>query len=246
MGDSESYDIASQKAEAAIEFEKKHVHDVYAKVADHFHETRYKPWPVVKQFLMDLSPGSIGADLGCGNGKYLWVNSNVYMIGIDRCEQLLKHASTRNDRNSEHVVNDVSVGDHLNVPILSGSMDFAISIAVLHHFSTVERRKEALREIFRILKPNGRFLVFVWAFEQESTKRSFQQQDTMVPWSMQTTNQHEMTTFQRYYHVFTKGELEDLLRSSAESYNIIIDQSGYEKDNWFAMGRRAADHASAG
>ena len=28
--------------------------------------------------------GSVGADVGCGNGKYFGVNNNIFMIGTDR------------------------------------------------------------------------------------------------------------------------------------------------------------------
>ncbi|ORY46743.1 hypothetical protein BCR33DRAFT_637631, partial [Rhizoclosmatium globosum] len=56
---------------------------VYEAIAPHFSATRYKPWPVVETFLKSLPPGSIGADVGCGNGKYLGVNPSLYTIGSD-------------------------------------------------------------------------------------------------------------------------------------------------------------------
>jgi SAM-dependent methyltransferase len=50
--------------------------------------------------------------------------------------------------------------------LLSWKQLHAISIAVIHHFSTVENRIHALREIHRVLKVGGEALVTVWAFEQ--------------------------------------------------------------------------------
>ena len=44
--------------------EKKHVHDVYDSTAHHFRDVRYKAWPRVRQFLMDLEPASLVADVG--------------------------------------------------------------------------------------------------------------------------------------------------------------------------------------
>ena len=44
--------------------------------------------------------------------------------------------------------------------------DFAICIAVIHHFSSHERRLEACNELLRIVIPGGKVLIFVWAFEQ--------------------------------------------------------------------------------
>lgn len=51
--------------EAKLEsLEQYHVHDVYEKTAHHFKDIRLKAWPKVKQFLLDLEPGSIVADIG--------------------------------------------------------------------------------------------------------------------------------------------------------------------------------------
>jgi hypothetical protein len=44
-----------------------------------------KPWPVVQRFLEGIPDGSIGCDVGCGNGKYLGVNPNIWILGLDRC-----------------------------------------------------------------------------------------------------------------------------------------------------------------
>lgn len=59
--------------------------------------------------------------------------------------------------------------DALNLPILSGSMDAAISIAVIHHFSTRQRRVKALKELERVIRKGGRACVTVWALEQKRT-----------------------------------------------------------------------------
>ncbi|NXJ42712.1 ALKB8 protein, partial [Ciconia maguari] len=59
------------------------------------------------------------------------------------------------------------VCDGLSVPIRSGSCDACISIAVIHHFSTAERRLAAIRELARLLRPGGMALIYVWAMEQE-------------------------------------------------------------------------------
>jgi len=35
----------------ATNMEKEHVYDVYEKIAPHFSNTRYKPWPKVEEFM---------------------------------------------------------------------------------------------------------------------------------------------------------------------------------------------------
>ena len=43
-----------------------------------------QPWPIVERFLKEQADGAIGADVGCGNGKYLAVNDKVWIVGSDR------------------------------------------------------------------------------------------------------------------------------------------------------------------
>lgn len=70
--------------------EKKHVYEVYDKIAPHFSNTRYKPWPKIQIYLDALPAGSLNIDVGCGNGKYLGCNrKNVFSIGTDRSINLL-------------------------------------------------------------------------------------------------------------------------------------------------------------
>jgi tRNA (uracil-5-)-methyltransferase TRM9 len=43
-----------------------------------------QPWPIIERFLKELPDGAVGADIGCGNGKYLTVNPRVFMVASDR------------------------------------------------------------------------------------------------------------------------------------------------------------------
>ena len=159
------------------DIEKKHVYEVYDKIATHFSHTRYKPWPLVAEFLNSLPKGAFVADVGCGNGKYLDVNPNIYTFGTDRSGNLLEICRDR-IKGSQ-----LFIADSLYLPLRSSSFDAAISIAVVHHFSNDLLRLRALKEIVRILKVGGKFLIYVWALEQEEKK--FQYQDNFVPWHLQ-------------------------------------------------------------
>ncbi|KAG9540021.1 S-adenosyl-L-methionine-dependent methyltransferase, partial [Aureobasidium melanogenum] len=156
------------------EYEAQHVHDVYEQIASHFSATRYKPWPVIEKFLKELTPGSVGLDIGCGNGKYLTVNPDVFIVGSDRSPSLIKFASA-------HQPHAAVVSDILALPHQNHHFDFAISIAVLHHLSTPERRVEAVQTILDTLNTNGKALLYVWALEQKDSRRGWDegnQQDT--------------------------------------------------------------------
>ena len=56
-----------------------------------------------------------------------------------------------------------------------------LSLAVVHHFATTERRVSAIRELAGILRIGGHEQYgTVWALEQKS--RRFESQDVLVPW----------------------------------------------------------------
>ncbi|KAF3085629.1 tRNA methyltransferase, has a role in tRNA modification [Orbilia oligospora] len=245
-------------------YEDQHVHQVYDKIASHFSATRYKPWPIVHEFLTTLPPGSVGIDVGCGNGKYLNINPNVFIVGSDRCENLVKIAK------DQAPTQDVATADILSQPHRPSSFDFALSIAVIHHLSSPERRVEAIASILELLKPagEGKALLYVWALEQKNSRRGWDEnseQDVLVPWvltkqfkepskkkKMGDSTESESTSgpstentessadnedskpFLRYYHLYKQGELEDNVRSAGGN----VLNSGYEKDNWWAIVER--------
>ena len=163
-------------------------------------------------------------------------------------------------------IHESLVADALDLPHPEGRFDFAISIAVIHHFCSRERRVASIRSILGTLRPSttpgdgGKALIYVWALEQKSSRRGWDEghsQDVFVPWVLSKQyvggknptkgpgktpangGPHEdagapteaTTTYQRYYHLYRQGELEaDVV--SAGGYVI---ESGYEKDNWWAI-----------
>ena len=146
------------------------------------------------------------------------------------------------------------VADSLSLPHPSASFDFVISIAVVHHLSTDARRVEAVSAILDVLKPTSkgfdrhctdfgaqpRALIYVWALEQKHSRRGWDEgddQDVMVPWVTKqcgTGDMKEPRTFNRYYHLYRRGELEGDIETAGGE----VVESGYEKDNWWAIAVR--------
>ncbi|CAC5422781.1 tRNA (carboxymethyluridine(34)-5-O)-methyltransferase,Alkylated DNA repair protein alkB homolog 8,Probable tRNA methyltransferase 9B [Mytilus coruscus] len=152
--------------------EEKHVRKVYDTIAPSFNEIPQKVWPNVKKFIKNLYPGSLVADIGCGNGRYLHINKSVYKFGVDACYPLVELSGEKGY--------EVLVADNQSLPFRDGAFDGVISVGVLHHFSTEQRRVQALKELCRILRPGGKLLVYVWAYEQKH--RRFDGQDVLIPW----------------------------------------------------------------
>ncbi|EDO18918.1 hypothetical protein Kpol_1023p89 [Vanderwaltozyma polyspora DSM 70294] len=168
--------------------EQEYVHDVYNEIASHFSETRYKPWPIVTEFLNNQITGSIGIDVGCGNGKYLGINPNIFIIGSDRSSGLIECASRLNGSYN------VMVADGMHLPHKDNTFDFAISIAVVHHWSTRERRINAIKHILSKVKAGGQALIYCWALEQGESRRGYHEgmkQDILVPWVLHETKKEK-------------------------------------------------------
>lgn len=174
----QKFSINDEKIAARLE--QTHVHNVYEKIADHFSDTRHKPWPNILKFLESLDKGSVLVDIGCGNGKYLGINKNILNIGCDRSFSL---ADVCRDRGFQSLVCDC-----LSLPFRNEIADACICIAVIHHLATEERRQQAIREIVRILRPGGKALVYVWAKNQfkENKKSNYikqekKEEDNVIP-----------------------------------------------------------------
>uniref|UniRef100_A0A182TLC4 Methyltransferase type 11 domain-containing protein n=1 Tax=Anopheles melas TaxID=34690 RepID=A0A182TLC4_9DIPT len=149
--------------------ERAYVHDVYENCEEPNGQIR----PKVAQFLGGLEPGSFVCDVGCGNGRYLsGFNPLIYTIGVDRCYRLTQVAHGKGG--------EVAICDNLELPFRDESFDAVLSLAVVHHFATTERRVGAIRELARILRIGGRVIITVWALEQRH--RRFESQDVLVPW----------------------------------------------------------------
>ncbi|THH18495.1 hypothetical protein EW146_g2505 [Bondarzewia mesenterica] len=175
-------------------YEAKHVHEVYDQIASHFSSTRYKPWPIIAQFLSDLPCGWVGLDSGTGNGKYLPLPldrpGSVWTIGLDRSCNLLTSARSAGGND---VLREVVWGDVLGKGWRRGAFvrssrsflnsatdlffywtkqDYAISIATIHHLATPERRKAAVQRLLECISPDhGRVLIYVWAIEQDELSK---------------------------------------------------------------------------
>ncbi|KAH0584355.1 hypothetical protein J132_02816 [Termitomyces sp. J132] len=225
-------------SEDAQSYENENVHAIYDEIASHFSSTRYKPWPVISAFMSSLSTGWVGLDAGTGNGKYLPLPldrpTDIFTVGLDRSIKLLRIARTAGESQQ---IREVVWGDILGHGWRSGVFDYAISIATIHHLATHERRIQAIQRLIKSVSPrHGRILIYVWAIEQdELSKRKViaddesnsnkKGKDVIVPWILASQKDaHKDSTgpqvFNRYYHMFAKGELSGLVHDAARGLGI--------------------------
>lgn len=110
--------------------------------------------------LMDLSPGMLVLDVGCGPGRIalpaaLRVGANGQVVALDIQQAMLSTLRQRVQRLSLSNVSAIRATiDHC--PLRSGTFDRAMMVTVL---GEVPDRQAAIRAIFSVLKPGGRFSV---------------------------------------------------------------------------------------
>lgn len=110
--------------------------------------------------LLDLKQNEKLLDVGCGTGSLLIVANKFYpeneIIGIDIDEKILRLAQKKVDEKKLDIKFLRSNADKL--PFNNLSFDVVVSTLVFHHLPTIVK-KGAIKEIKRILKNNGRFLL---------------------------------------------------------------------------------------
>lgn len=213
-------------------YESEHVHRVYDEIAQEFDDTRYKVWTGVQQFIdesfkdTDVKYVQV-LEVGCGNGKNLEyikkVDPNSHVEGCDMCQHFIDVCKSKKI--------DCCKADNLELTSVyfENSFDIVLSVAVIHHFSTIERRIKALEQLFAVLKPNGKLYIQVWAQEQPpDSKRNFDDsQEQLVGWG--TSGE------KRYYHVFMKDELYELFQKIESVYKGHVTDKGYDRGNWWMI-----------
>lgn len=97
-------------------------------------------------------------DVGCGTGYLTRILSPVvtpagHVTGLDPSSAMIEHATGRAPANCTYVV-----GEGQSLPFPDGSFDLVTSSLAIHHMPA-EARPEALRQMFRVLRPGGRLLI---------------------------------------------------------------------------------------
>jgi ubiquinone/menaquinone biosynthesis C-methylase UbiE len=186
----------------------------YNLISGHFSSTRqFIPEDLVP--LLDyITSGDKVLDVGCGNGRLYpaFKKKNINYTGIDNSEELISIGK------KQFPEAEFSVADILKIPFPDNSFDKVYCIAVLHHIPSKQLRIEALRELKRVLKPNGTLVLTVWNLWPKKTSWShvfktfflkiigrtqLDPKDILVPWK----NQNRQVVAQRYIRAFTKREL---------------------------------------
>ena len=130
----------------------------YKSNANNFSKTRVFPWPGTRKFLDSVSSNSKILDIGCGNGRNMFYRDDLDIHGLELSDELCKIVSSKGGK--------VTNGNMTSLPFPDNSFDHLICVAVYHHLNNNADRKNALNEMYRVLKPGGKVFIQVWAMEQ--------------------------------------------------------------------------------
>ncbi|NHI91571.1 MAG: class I SAM-dependent methyltransferase [Candidatus Lokiarchaeota archaeon] len=228
---------------------KSSIKETFEIIADSYDRVRKKPWPNLLKFMNEnhfIGKKMLVLDLGCANGrhtKYLERYCDL-SIGIDISFNFLKIANTSNRGKKIQYLNS----EITKLPFKDETFSHVLCVASLHHLRKSEQIY-AMKEIYRILKTDGWCLFTVWIRDQERffpilfldliflnfLKKDKNYGDIMVPWR----DQDQTIIAQRFYHLFSRGEVESLIKNAGfKSIHIkkFAGKSGQE--NYFALIRK--------
>ena len=172
--------------------------------------------------LLDPLENKEVVEIGCGNGVqsiYIYQNFNPSKItGIDLSEANIEIAESEKERQKAEKVSFI-VDDAQNMKhIPSESVDVVINIESAFHYPD---KTAFLKEIHRVLKPGGQFLIADILTTEKKKKRMIKL------WGKSMS--HHFWDHTRYHEEFTKSELE-VVRSEDISSHIRKGWSLYR--NW--------------
>lgn len=206
-------------------------HAAWETIAASFDRSRRRTWPHVEAFLDGLPAGARVLDLMCGNGRHTAAarSRGLDVVALDWSRPLVRIAHGR--------YGGGVAGDATRLPFRDASFDACIYVAGLHGIPSAEGRATSLRELHRVLRPEGTAQVTVWSreaprFRAEGTPG--EPVDVVIPWR---SDGHDVA---RTYHLYTRTAL--VAEVQAAGFDVLdatgVDVLGNGVDNEAVVVRR--------
>ena len=199
----------------------------YNKIAQEFSQTRSNCfWPELTNLAKQVKDGDNILDVGCGNGRLLklFANKKINYLGIDNSKKLINLAKINKQssiNNAQFIIGDILKLDKIN----QTNFDYIFCIAVLHHIPGHDLQIDALKQLKKKLKPNGKIIITVWNLWTQKkyykliwrfsilkllNKNKMDFGDILFDWK----NNQGNALSQRYYHAFTAKKLKKIAQKA--------------------------------
>ncbi len=216
----------------------------YNKIAQEFSQTRSNCfWPELTNLAKQVKDGDNILDVGCGNGRLLklFANKKINYLGIDNSKKLINLAKINKQssiNNAQFIIGDILKLDKIN----QTNFDYIFCIAVLHHIPGHDLQIDALKQLKKKLKPNGKIIITVWNLWTQKkyykliwrfsilkllNKNKMDFGDILFDWK----NNQGNALSQRYYHAFTAKKLKKI----AQKAELKIKKIYKDKYNYYLV-----------
>jgi tRNA (uracil-5-)-methyltransferase TRM9 len=144
-------------------------------------------------------------NIGCAHGPdFLPFVRGFELHGVDFSGEMLRLAQ-------KYAVKfkftaNLALADARHLPYKDNSFDRAIAVATYHHLTDREDRLTALRELHRLLRPEGE--AFITAWNRYQPRFWFRRKKLLVPWRAGDR------VLYRDYYLFSRHELEKLVKKA--------------------------------
>jgi ubiquinone/menaquinone biosynthesis C-methylase UbiE len=154
-------------------------------------------FPLITQWLADKKPASV-LDIGCGQGICsTLVSSEMKYVGVDPSLVLIKRAEELYSSGNKKFIE----GDALELTFKNNSFDATMSIWVWSHLKDLA---QAAREMQRVLKTNGSFLIVTAnpdTYEERKTfYTSYEEKDGLLTGTFDLENGKSLSNSTLYLH----------------------------------------------
>ncbi|HUK51517.1 MAG TPA: methyltransferase domain-containing protein [Terriglobales bacterium] len=177
--------------------------------------------------LAGLKKGEVVVDLGSGGGIDVFRASKIVgdtgrVIGVDSTPEMLQRAHEVAAKYQYRNV-EFRQGDIEQLPLADNSVDAVISNCVLN---LVPDKTKAFREIYRVLKPNGRITISDMVANDETSKRKILSADE---WAACIAG---AVTAQEYKQLLTDAGFKNINITTKGS---TLEESGVHSVTWSAI-----------
>jgi len=195
--------------------------EIWNALADSWTNLRVKPEKEVTEFSKRINSGLV-LDAGCGNGRnsLLFLEKKLKCVELDFSKTMIREAKKflkRREFDANFIVASVT-----NLPFKSNVFSMIIFVRTLHDVETRKGRLKALSEVKRVGK---KIIISCWHKWDRKLflvvlKHLFSS-DVYIDWN------YHGKTYKRFYHLYTKKELErDLKEAGFKNFKIWDDKKG--------------------